>query len=91
MSTTDGDEASCYSRRGESTVGSTAGVWTGRALAVDPRISEFNADPAAYIRERAETLRSANFDEEQAKLIRQQKQRTRAVIRKVLRHLYKPS
>ncbi|MEU8570989.1 hypothetical protein AB0C51_22040 [Streptomyces pathocidini] len=70
-------------------MGSLAGVWTGHALEVDPRIREFNADPAAYIEQRAETLRSGDFDKEQAELIRQRRQRARAAVRRVLRHLRK--
>lgn len=66
---------------------SPVGVWTGHALEKDQRIHAFNADPAAYIQQLGETLRSGDFDREQEKIVRQRKQQVLTEVRKFIRSL----
>ncbi|MEU9119056.1 hypothetical protein AB0C96_04200 [Streptomyces sp. NPDC048506] len=50
----------------------TAGVWNGVALETDPRIGEFQANPAAYMEQRAGALRSGDLAKEQARILKDQ-------------------
>lgn len=61
-----------------------AGVWSGIALEADPRMREFQADPAAYMEQRASTLRSGDFGEEEARLLKQKNQRLRSALSSLL-------
>ncbi len=72
---------------GDSTMATPAEVWSGIALEADPRMSEFRADPAAYMEQRAATLRSGDLDEEEARLLKQRNQLFRASLSAMLRFL----
>lgn len=61
-----------------------AGVWNGIALEGDPRMREFRADPAAYMEQRASTLRSGDLNEEEARLLKQKNRRLRATLTNLL-------
>ncbi|WP_251094531.1 hypothetical protein [Streptomyces sp. Caat 7-52] len=50
-------------------------------------MSEFRADPAAYMEQRAATLRSGDLDEEEARLLKQRNQLFRASLSAMLRFL----
>jgi len=66
----------------------TAGVWSGIALDADPRMREFQADPAAYMEQRASTLRSGDLGEEEARLLKQKNQRLRSTLTGLL-HVFR--
>ncbi|MDO0927683.1 hypothetical protein QQY24_20560 [Streptomyces sp. TG1A-8] len=46
---------------------------------------EFRADPAAYMEQRAHTLRSGDLDEEEARLLKQRNRRIHSVVDILLR------
>ncbi|MER6110264.1 hypothetical protein [Streptomyces hirsutus] len=73
---------------GDSIMAAQAGVWSGIALDADPRMREFQADPAAYMEQRASTLRSGDLDKEEARLLKQKNQSFRAALSSVL-HIFR--
>ncbi|MEU6325912.1 MULTISPECIES: hypothetical protein [unclassified Streptomyces] len=62
----------------------TAGVWNGVALETDPRIGEFQADPAAYMEQRAGAWRSGDLAQEQARILKQKNQSLRLTLKTLL-------
>ncbi|MEJ8649514.1 hypothetical protein WKI65_15810 [Streptomyces sp. MS1.AVA.3] len=65
----------------------TAGVWNGVALETDPRIGEFQADPAAYMKQHAGAWRSGDLAQEQARILKQKNQSLRLALRTLLGRL----
>jgi hypothetical protein len=59
--------------------------WSGIALEGDPRMGEYQRDPAGYMEERAKTMRSGHFHEEEARLLRQKNDHLKSVLMSLLR------
>lgn len=78
----DDEEAESW---GDSIMATPAGVWNGIALEADPRMREFRADPAAYMKQRASTLRSGDLNKEEARLLKQKNRHLRATVANLLR------